>query len=327
MRRVHRSSRRPPGVPVVLGFNLEPDLRVVPVDGSATWHGVDGLIDLVETWRAGDPARVVTWLWRCDPQVAVAHGDPGWALLRWSDQISAARDRGDTVGIHTHFWRWSEALDAFVHDAASSAWKTECLERSVATFTRVVGTAPTTCQVGDTHMDPAILAAYVALGISTDLTVEPGAAEKPTMVLTEFVTGTMPDRRRSPRVPYRPRRRDPLRAARLRPAPLAMVPLTTSTEALVVDGVVVDPVGTAANLGTDPYRFQHAVAGGLAASARAGVPYVHVIVRSDVGCHPVQAGHVARNLEWLATGMRGLADPWGGVRFVDPEELVRGLRT
>lgn len=309
------------GLPVVVGFNLEPDQRVVPVDGTATWDGVDPLIALVEAWRADDPDRRVTWLWRCDPQIAVAHGDPGWALDRWADQIATSRRRGDTVGIHTHFWRWSEPLATFVHDAADAGWKTECLERSVAAFTRVVGTAPTACQIGDTHMDPAILAAYVALGISLDLTVEPGAAEKATMVHTEFVTGTMPDRTRSPRVPYRPRRDDPLRAARRRPAPVAMVPVTTSTVPLVVDGVVVDPVGTAANLGLEPVRFRHVVTGGLAASARAGVPYVHLIVRSDVGTHPAQAEHVARNLEWLATGMRGLAEPWGGVRFVTPEQL------
>ena len=97
-------------LPIVVDVNLEPDLRCPPLGRAATWDGVDATVGLVEAWRAGADDRRVTWLWRCDPQVGVVNGDPGWALDRWSDQIDAARGRGDTVGIHTHLWRWSEPI-------------------------------------------------------------------------------------------------------------------------------------------------------------------------------------------------------------------------
>jgi len=309
-------------LPIVVDVNLEPDLRCPPVGRAATWDGVDATVGLVEAWRAGADDRRVTWLWRCDPQVGVVNGDPGWALDRWSDQIDAARGRGDTVGIHTHLWRWSEPIGAFVSDAANADWKTECVGRSVETFTRVAGAPPTVGQMGDAYMDAVILAAYLEHDLRIDLTVEPGAPARERMVHTEYVTGTMPDRRRSPRVPYHPRTNDPLRSARRRTGPLTMIPTTTAATPLVVDGVVVDPPGTAANFGVAPERFRHAVTTGLAASVRAGTPYVHVLARSDIGIDAALAQNAARNLEWLAGGMRGAADPWGGVEFVTPEQLL-----
>jgi len=310
------------GLPVVVTLDLEPDLRVIGRDGATSWSGVDPTIATIERWRADLPGAAVHWAWRCDPAIAEAHGDPGWALARWRGQIVEATTRGDAVGVHPHFWRWSDPLGTFVVDAADDAWKAECIERSVTMFTRVVGRPPQTCQIGDGYFDAAILGALVEHRIGIDLTLEPGAARRERHVHTELTTGTIPDRARVPRVPFHPKPRNPLRAGRRGASPLWEIPLTTSTEPLVVDGVVVDPPGTVALLGLAPSRFRHAVTTGLAASVAAGAPYLNVMGRSDAGADAGLTEHTVRNLEWLRTGMRGLAEPWGEVRFVTPDRLL-----
>ena len=311
-------------LPVVVGVNLEPDVRVTTNDGSSTWDGVDPTMALVEEWRASDPAIPVTWLWRCDAAIAQGFGDPGWALRRWQPQIVAAIDRGDEVGVHPHLWRWSDPLKTFVSDAANDAWKALSIRTAADTFQREIGVPVRTSQMGDGYFDPPILRALVDGGFTVDLTIEPGGKPRTHMVHTEFVTGTMPDRRRTPHRPFRPSWKNPCRPGR-HAAPLWALPLTTAATPLVVDGVVVDDVGTPANLGTDPYRFHHIVATGLDAAVAAGHPVLTVLVRSDVGTHPAQAAHTARNLEWLRLGMRGLADRWGGVEFVTPHGALDRL--
>jgi len=313
----------PARLPVVVACNLEPDDRVTGIDGRSPWVGVGTLLDVVEQWRADAPDLCLTWLWRCDPAIAKGFGDAGWALRRWRSQILDAAARGDDVGIHPHIWRWSEPLKTFVADQANDAWKAECVRVSAEAFARETAIEPRTVQMGDGYMDPAILRALVDAGITLDLTLEPGGPAKERMVHTELTTGALPDRRRTPRHPFRPGWSDACRPQR-RHAPMWALPITTSTVPLVIDGVVVDPAGTAANLGLDPHRFRHVVTTGLAASVAAGAPYVNAQLRSDVGADARLGEFTLQNLEWLRTGMRGLADPWGGTELVTgPTALAR----
>jgi hypothetical protein len=312
------------GLTVVLTVHLEPDDRVTTTDGTSPWLGVDLTITLLKEWRADHPDIRLNWIWRCDPAIASGFGDAGWGLRRWRDQILGAHDRGDEIGVHPHLWRWSDPLATFVSDAANDPWKRECVRMSADAFRRELGFPARLAVMGDGYMDPVILCALVDAGITIDLTPEPGAPARTRMVHTELVTGTMPDRRRTPRRPYRPSWTDPCRAARFRPAPVWMLPLTTASRPLVVDGVVVDDSGTAANLGTAPERLRHIVTTGLEASVAAGSPYVHAVVRSDIGRDPRLLAYTRQNLEWLRTGLRGGADRWGGTRFVTaPTALER----
>jgi len=313
-----------PRLPIVVVANLEPDERVTTNDGTSTWNGVDSTIALIEDWRADDPAIQVTWLWRCDPAITEGFGDAAWGLRRWRSQIVDAIERGDEVGVHPHLWRWSSKLRTFVSDAADDEWKATCIRTSLEAFQREIGSPAHVSQMGDGHFDPVILRSLVDHGVTVDLTVEPGGAPRTHLVHSEFVTGVIPDRRRSPRRAFRPSWKDPLRPGR-RAAPLWELPITTAAEPLVIDGAVVDDTGTPANLGNDPFRFHHLVTTGLAAAVAAGQPVLNVVVRSDVGRSPVQLEHTARNLEWLRTGMRGLADPWGGVEFVTPPVALARL--
>lgn len=311
-------------LPVVVIVNLEPDLRVTTNDGTSTWDGVEPTMRVIEEWRRGDPAIPVTWLWRCDPSIAQGFGDAGWALRRWRGRIVDAMARGDDVGVHPHLWRWSAPLKTFVSDAANDEWKAACVRTSTEAFQREVGTPARLSQMGDGYFDPVILRALVDCGVTIDLTLEPGGPSRTHMVHSKLTTGVIPDRRRAPRGAFRPSWKQPLQPGR-NAAPLWVLPLTTAAAPLVVDGVTVDDVGIPANLGMDPFRFHHVVTTGLAAAVDARHAALTVVVRSDVGANPSQLEHTARNLEWLRTGMRGLAEPWGGVEFVTPAVALERL--
>lgn len=312
-------------LPVVVSINLEPDARVTTSDGTSPWDGTQPTIDLVEQWRAGDGDRRVGWYWRCDPSIEVGFGHAAWALRRWSDQIAGALERGDEVGTHPHYWRWSDALGTFVSDAASASWKTHCIEVSVETMRVETASPARVAMLGDGYVDEVSARAFDVLGVDIDLTLEPGGAAREQMVHTEYTTGTMPDRSRTPHRPFRPSVRNPLRPGRIRRARHWALPLTSTTTPVMRDGVVIDRVGIPANLGLDPWRFRHIVASGLQASQQAGAPYVHAVVRSDVGVNAGLARYTADNLQWLADGMDGLADRWGGVCFVTPHQALAAL--
>lgn len=316
---------RPDPLPVVVTVNLEPDDRVTSNDGTDPWDGVEGTIALVEEWRAGRSDMAVGWYWRCDPAIEAGYGDAAWALRRWRGQIEQALERGDEVGTHPHYWRWSDELGTFVSDAADDEWKTHCIRSSVDTMRATVGAPARVIMIGDGYVDAASARAIDELGIEVDLTLEPGGAARERMLDTEHTTGTMPDRSCTPPTPFRPSRHDPLRPGRVRLRRHWALPITTTTTPVVHEGTIVDPVGIPANLGLDPWRFRHIVTSGVAASEAAGTPYVHVVVRSDVGSNAGLAQHTAENLHWLLGGMTGLADRYGGVAFVTPHEALRRL--
>lgn len=313
------------GLPVVVSINLEPDDRVTKPDGTSLWDGVEPTMALVEQWRTERPDARVGWYWRCDPSIQVGFGDPGWALRRWSAQIDQSIERGDEVGTHPHYWRWSDALGTFVSEAADPEWITHCIRLSVETMRSHTASPARVVMIGDGYVDRISARTFDDLGVEIDLTLEPDGAARSQMVHTEYTTGTMPDRHNAPRRPFRPSRRNPLRRSRVRRARHWALPLTSATEPTVRDRVTIDRVGTPANLGLDPWRFRTIVASGLAASVRAGAPYVHVVVRSDIGVNRGLKQHTADNLRWLADGMDDNARRWGGVRFVTPHEAMRCL--
>jgi hypothetical protein len=312
-------------LPVVLSINLEPDDRVTTNDGTSPWDGTQPTIDLVEAWRTGHDDRTVSWLWRCDPAIDVGYGDAAWALRRWNHQIEAALARGDIVGVHSHYWRWSDALGTFVSDAADGDWKAQCIRKSVETMRSETSSPATVVMMGDGYVDAASARTLDELGVEIDLTLEPGGEPREKMVHTEYTTGSMPDRRRTPHRPFRPSPGNPLRPGRLRRARHWALPLTTTTTPVTSDGVIIDRAGIPANLGLDPWRFRLIVASGLAASVEAGAPYVQAVVRSDVGVNAGLAAYTTENLQWLADGMGGLADDWDGVAFTTPQQALEML--
>lgn len=310
------------GLPVVVSINLEPDARVTTNDGTSPWDGTQPTVDLVEQWRAGRNDRPVGWYWRCDPSIDVGFGHAAWAIRRWADQIAGALEQGDEVGVHPHYWRWSDALGTFVSDAANDEWKVHCIELSIHTMRTETASPARVAMMGDGYVDRVSARALDALGVEVDLTLEPGGMQREQMVHTEYTTGVMPDRTRTPHRPFRPSPGNPVRPGRVRRLRHWALPLTSTTTPVLRDGVVIDRVGIPANLGLDPWRFRHIVASGLSASVRDGAPYVHAVVRSDVGVNAGLARFTAENLRWLGDGMDGLADRWGGVRIVTPHEAL-----
>lgn len=305
-------------LPVVVSIDCEPDPRITPSEGPPPWRGIKGIIELIAWWRANVPGARIGWYWRADAQVVRGHGDPGWALHTYRGHIDATMAQGDEHGLHPHPWRWNERVGTWVSDAADEDWVEQCVQDSIDTFVRVLGRPVRTTRMGDGHMSPRIATTLERAGVECDLTLEPGAAATPSLAPGEHATGMIPDRRATPRRPFRPSPREPCLPATGsdRSCRFWALPLTTAPAG--VDGIA---PGTAANLGYSPDRFRRIVAAGLAESARQGAPYIAVVARSDIGSNRQLARYTAENLVWLATGGAGHAPP----RFVGPLDALQSL--
>jgi hypothetical protein len=304
-------------LPVVISIDCEPDLRVTPSAGPSPWDGLEGVIEMIATWREQVPGGRIGWYWRADEQVAHGHGDPGWALRAYRGHIDATTALGDEHGLHPHLWRWSDRKNTWVSDAADEDWAERCVQDSIDTFMEVLDRPVRAMRMGDGHMSPRILATMERAGVRCDLTLEPGAAATPSLAPSECTTGMIPDRRATPHRPFRPSRLDPCRpAATQEPGHLWALPLTTATTGLT--GIA---PGTPANLGFPPERFRRIVVSGLAESVSQGAPYIAVVARSDVGQDLNLTRCTVENLAWLTSGGAGIAPP----RFLRPLEVLQVL--
>lgn len=304
-------------LPIVVSIDCEPDARVTPRSGPPPWTGMAGTIALIEAWRARLPGARVGWYWRVDPQVQRGHGDAGWPLVAFRNHIEHTLAMGDEHGVHPHPWRWRDDVDDWVSDAGDHGWVDRCIEMSIESFARVLSRQVRVARMGDGHMSPQIMATLARTGILCDLTLEPGAPALPSLVAAERSTGRIPDRRSTPRRPYRPARTDPCRAGRgWSPNRLWAFPLTTATA-----GVAGLEPGTVANLAFEPGKFQTIAALGLAGSVADGAAYLSVVARSDVGSNPGLCRHMAENLAWLASVSPSGLEP----RFVGPLDALAML--
>lgn len=303
--------------PVVVSIDCEPDPRVTPKSGPAPWDGTHGTIALVEQWRKSVPGAGVGWYWRVDPQIERNHGDPAWPLQTYRAHIDATTVLGDEHGVHPHPWRWSDAVDNWVSDAADHDWMDRCIETSVAGFARALGRPVRAIRMGDGHMSARIMAKLAAAGLRCDLTLEPGAPATPSLAPDEHATGLIPDRTATPRRPYRAARMDPCREGRCwYPHRLWALPMTTAPAG--IPGVA---AGTVANLGFEPEKFRHIATQGMSASMAAGAAYLAVVARTDVGANAGLARFAADNLAWLSLTRLGPRRP----RFVGPMEALAML--
>lgn len=275
-----------------------------------------GTIALVERWRSAVPGACVGWYWRVDPQVERGHGDAGWPLHAYRAHIDATTALGDEHGVHPHPWRWSDVVDDWVSDAADHDWVDTCIETSIASFSRALGRPVRAARMGDGHMSPRIMAKLAAVGITCDLTLEPGAPDVPSLAPEEHSTGRIPDRTHTPRRPYRPAEADPCREGAQQATRPWVLPMTTAPAG--TPGAV---AGTVANLGFEPDKFRRIVIQGMSASMDQDAAYLAVVARSDVGANPGLARFTAENLAWLSLTQLGPRRP----RFVGPMEALAML--
>jgi hypothetical protein len=293
--------------PVVLCIDVEPDERQVELVG-AEWKGTRPTHALLERWRSrfelltGAPVAF-SWLWRTDPQIETAHGDPSWALREFGDLHDSTAVHGDAHGVHPHTWRLLDGT--WVNDNLDRRWIDHCIDSSVAAFTDAVGAPPLIGRMGDRGLDPHAYRALRRNGLAIDLSVEPGAAP---LDRDSAAPGT--DFTAAPTWPYVPRRGDVARPSRWRRAPV-LLPLSA---------LIAPSPGAARPRLRTVYPWDPDAGELTTRLLDDGAAYLAFAVRSDIAIRPRLAEHFEGLLDALAThgGVRSL-------RFVTPHDALAAL--
>jgi hypothetical protein len=276
-------------------------------------------------WEAltGRAARF-NWFLRLDPQIAHAYGDAAWVLRHYERQFAVLQSHGDELGIHPHGYRWDAAADAWVLDYGNQSWVEHCVRSSAEQFEKVLGRPCRAFRGGDRWMNQATATLVRRLGMTYDLTLEPGVGEETLNHPGERVTGFVPDMRRVPIKPYQPcaddyQEEDP--AGANGSGTFWTIPVST---ARINPGLVRQVYYRfrypgrqfamwTAFFSHHPAMFERIVAGVLARPR----PYLAMPMRTHALADPRTAPRVAANLETLLRMLRSRA-----AAVVTPAEAI-----
>lgn len=205
-------------VPLIFCFDVEPDGFFIDPARREPWPGFEASFAFVEKMRprfealTGRPVKF-NWFLRLDPQIAHAYGDAAWVLHHYERQFAVLQAHGDELGIHAHGYRWDETEGAWVLDYGNQPWMDHCVQSSAERFADALGRPCRTFRAGDRWMNQATAALVRRLGMTYDLTLEPGHVEEAVNHPGQRITGSVPDMQNVPIVPYRPDPDDYQRAA------------------------------------------------------------------------------------------------------------------
>jgi hypothetical protein len=108
-------------LPVVVCWDLEPDLRVLEAGVAGPWAAFEELLPRIHALR-GRLAKLTlapvsfSWFLRMDPQIAEAWGSAGWIAEHYATALADLESHGDEFGLHTHTWRWDAKPGTWVRD-------------------------------------------------------------------------------------------------------------------------------------------------------------------------------------------------------------------
>lgn len=192
-RLLRRARRDNSAIPVVVGFDIEPDRRVVDLT-DPTWRFTPVCLERWELLRADlRPVAIpTTWFMRADPQVEKANGAADFALRHFAAEWARVQSLGDELGLHMHPWRWNDTLQHWSQDHGDEQWILYCLRMALNAFSGAFGAPPRSYRGGDRFLTPAVAEALMQAGVEVDLTLErmPGVER---LAMDEHGTGTIPD--------------------------------------------------------------------------------------------------------------------------------------
>jgi hypothetical protein len=196
-------------IPVVMCIDVEPDDRLIHPSVRNDWAGFERTFEFFSELRprleaaTGSPAHF-SWFIRMDPQIQTIYGSASWAVTRYRSLLERIKQAGDSIGLHTHTWRWNESLNDWSADIASPGWIELCLRTGFEAFRKSLNEQCVCHRFGDRWMNNHTLRLIEKLGARFDLTLEPGQ----TVQVDQAFTGTYVDYSHAPQLPYRPSRID-----------------------------------------------------------------------------------------------------------------------
>ena len=196
-----------------------PPYRKLPVgeDPLLIWRGLlEGVPALRKALSERHAAVPITWLLRCDRQIAEVYDNPAWCYRGLERLWDEERKLGGELGWHPHLFRWTESAgrwDPHLGGDEDAAMLEQCVaELRSCTPINVVRT-------GWNYHSNTLMALFARLGMVADASAIPGSLE--------ISRGWTHDWEGTPRVPYRPARADYRRPARAGEESLPIVEVPT----------------------------------------------------------------------------------------------------
>ena len=220
-------------IPVMLCIDIEPDEFSVEPHTCKPWHGYELTHAYFRDWRAAlqqVSGRDVhfNWFIRMDPQVELAHGNAAWCAERYASFLTECIEAGDELGIHVHTYRWCEAAGGWLDDHGQQDWVSECLQTAVDGYRRCFGKPARSLRFGNYWSSTHAINQAEALGLTFDLTVEPGLPPNSFDPRKPPHSGPLPDYYHVPREPYAPSRQAFRRKTHHDDRKITLIPLTSA---------------------------------------------------------------------------------------------------
>jgi len=196
-----------------------PPYRKLPEgeDALAIWRGLlEGVPALRKALENRYPLLPITWLLRCDRQIAEVYDDPAWCYRALEKLWDDERKLGSELGWHPHLFRWTD-LAARWDPHLGGDEDAAMLEQCVTELRRCMPI--NAVRTGWDYHSNTLMALFSELGMKCDASAIPGSLE--------ISRGWTHDWEGTPRVPYRPSRADYRRAARDGEQSLAIVEVPT----------------------------------------------------------------------------------------------------
>jgi hypothetical protein len=214
--------------PILFLIDVEPDAR--KTSGKSGWESSEAAFDKLEALRgrlANATGRPVNynWFFRCDPQIDTTFGRADYVEHACPRIVRKARESDDAAGVHIHLWRWSESSNRWYNDLGNREWLEQCVATSIDAFNKIFGAPPLMSRYGDRWLSHEAIDVIREAGIRYELTLEPGMPGE-AIHDDPHATGSLPDLRRAPRVPYRPARSNYLQPSDT--GDFWMIPLSTT---------------------------------------------------------------------------------------------------
>ncbi|HKO96210.1 MAG TPA: hypothetical protein VJU86_04420 [Pyrinomonadaceae bacterium] len=311
-------------IPVLFCIDVEPEDRKVHRHAPSDWLGVEECVEFFQNLRprlakATNSPVHFSWFLRMDPQIAQMHGSPDWAAIRYRSLLSQLETAGDEIGLHSHSWRWDEESHDWFADFGDPEWVDHCIASAFDAFRSSMNRRCKSFRFGDHWMSERGLDLLEKLGTEFDLTLEPGQAAG-TLLPDERFTGSFPDCRDMPQVPYQPSKDNFVETGSNQKRKIWLIPVSADlpeSGSPQSNGHADQPYVTL-NLAFSSSTFSSITDRLL---RRLDRPFLVIVARSDIAIRSDQRVNLVENIEYL------LAHPLVETfQCVTPAEGIKHLR-